>query len=326
MAKKNEYRLNPHSLTYEKVKLGFKGHFKRFSYHASLSILVGFLLTLGAYHFIDSPKEKKMRREITQYQRQLTSINSQMGNIVKVLEDMENRDDNIYRVIFGVEPVNVALRHSGSGGTERYADLKGYNNSEEIISTTKRLDSLSQRIYIQSKSLDDVLEIAKDKYNRLSSMPAIMPVSLKKGNIVSGFGMRFHPILKYRREHTGIDISAPSGTEIYATGDGVVVSSGRNDAGYSGYGIYCVIDHGYGYKTLYGHMSTVSVVPGQKIKRGAVIGKVGSTGLSQSPHLHYEVILNDKKVDPVYYFFNDLSPEEYERVISEASIENQCLS
>ena len=192
--------------------------------------------------------------------------------------------------------------------------------------TTRRVDELTKRLYVESKSLDEIYAIARQKTERMASMPAILPIEKNKCKIVSGFGYRFHPILKYRRLHTGIDLTASTGTPIYATGDGVVRVAGRNPEGYSGYGVVVEIDHGFGFRTLYAHMSTTMVKSGQKVKRGEQIGTVGSSGMSTGAHLHYEVILNGKKVDPVFYFFNDLTPQEYDAVIEQARQENQCMS
>ncbi len=324
--KKHKYRFDTHTLTYEKVRIGFKDRMKEVSFGVAFGLVLAVVFTLVGYKMIDSPKEKALKRELTQYKRQVTALNKRTTQIAEVLEDIENRDDNIYRTIFEVEPVSKNIRNSGIGGVERYNELEGYNNSHEIINLTQKIDDLSKRLYIQSKSFDEVYSMAKNKVERMASMPAIMPVPKNNSRIISGFGLRFHPILHYRRMHTGIDIVAKKGTPIYATGDGVVEVAGRGNSNYSGYGVVCVINHGYGFKTLYGHMNDVKVKPGQKIKRGERVGEVGSTGLSQAPHLHYEVIQNGKKVNPVYYFFNDLTPQEYEQVIETANQENQCLS
>ncbi len=277
---------------------------------------------LVAYNFFDSPKEKQLRREVEQYKLEYEILNSRLDNVQAVLKDVENRDDNIYRVIFEAEPIPNEVRNAGIGGADRYEKLKGYDNSDLIIETTQKMDKISRKLYVQSKSFDEVFKMAKSKEKLMLNLPAILPLPKNKGQIISGFGLRFHPILKYRRMHTGIDISAPKGTPIYATGDGVIAKSGRE----SGYGLTCIINHGFGYQTLYGHMSSIRVHEGQKVKRGEVIGYVGSTGLSKAPHVHYEVILNGNKVNPVFFFYNDLSPDEYENVIDKANEENQCLS
>ena len=324
--KRHKYKINPYTLAYEKVRISFKERLKEVSFGVAFGIVVAVILTIVSYYTIDSPKEKNLKREIAQYKYQIELLNKRTEQMAEVLEDIENRDDNIYRTIFEAEPISANIRNSGIGGVERYNNLKGYDNSAAIINLTKKVDDLSKRLYIQSKSFDEVYEMAKNKNERLNAIPAIMPLSKKTSRIVSGFGMRFHPILHYRRMHTGIDLVAKKGTPVYTTGDGTIEIAGKGGSQYSGYGIVVVVNHGFGYKTLYAHLSKVDVKNGQKVKRGEKIGEVGSTGLSQAPHLHYEVIQNGKKVNPVYYFFNDLTVEEYEQVIDEANAENQCLS
>src|SRR5574344_1609876 len=323
---KHTYKFNPHTLSYEKVAVGMRDVLKKISFTVAFGIVLGVLFMIVGYQIIDSPKERNMKREIAQYKRNLKSINARLERNEKVLADLENRDDNIYRTIFEVEPIPEGVRNSGIGGAEHYRDLEGYECTKEVKNTTQRLDEFSKRLYIQSRSFDDIYNMARNKQKRMEAMPAIMPIAKGQCKLVSGFGSRYHPILHYRRMHTGVDLTARKGTAIYATADGIVSTAGRNSKGLSGYGIVVVVNHGYGFQTLYAHMNDVSVKNGQKIKRGEMLGHVGSTGLSQGPHLHYEVILNGKKVNPVYYFFNDLTPSEYEEVIEAGNQENQCLS
>ena len=299
---------------------------RRISFNVLLGVVLGVVLVFIGLQFVQSPSERSLRRELAQYKRQYEMIMPRVERAEKVLEDLEERDNMLYRTIFECEPVSDAERYSGIGGVERYAALDGYDNSELIKLTTKRVDDLTKRLYVESKSLEEIYSIARMKTERMASMPAIMPIAKDKCKIVSGFGYRFHPILKYMRLHTGIDLTAQTGTPIYATGDGVVRVAGRNPEGYSGYGVVVEIDHGFGFHTLYAHLNTFTVNSGQKVKRGEQIGTVGSSGMSTGAHLHYEVILNGKKVDPVYYFFNDLTPQEYDAVIEQASQENQCMS
>ncbi len=322
MPNKTKYHFNVHSLSIEKVRITFKDRFKKLLQIVAFGSVFSAVVLLIAYNFFNSPKEKMLIREIEQYKYQYDIMNDKLNNISAVLKDIENRDDNIYRVIFEAEPIPGTYRNAGIGGANRYEELEGLNNSERIIETAKKIDKISRKLYVQSKSFDDVFRMAKSKEDMMIHLPAILPMPKNRGQIISGFGMRFHPILKYRRMHTGIDIAAPKGTPIYATGDGVVLGAGRE----SGYGITCQINHGYGYQTLYGHLSKLNVRPGQKVKRGEIIGYVGSTGLSKAPHVHYEVLLNGQKVNPVYFFYNDLTPAEYEEVIEKANEENQCLS
>lgn len=323
---KHTYRFNPHTLSYEKVVVTVQDKLKKISFTVAFGLVLGVLFMVVGLQFIDSPKEKALKRELAVYKRQMKSVNERLKRDEEVLRDLENRDDNIYRTIFEVEPIASGVRNSGIGGADRYQDLEGYSCSEEIIRTSQRLDDFSKRLYIQSMSFDDVYKMARSKQERIASMPAIMPIKKNQCKLVSGFGSRYHPILHYRRMHTGVDFTARKGTPVYATADGKVTTAGRGGKELSGYGICVVINHGYGYQTLYAHLVDASVKVGKQVKRGELIGHVGSTGLSSGSHLHYEVIQNGKKVNPVYYFFNDLTPSEYEEVIEAGNQENQCLS
>lgn len=323
---RHTYRFNPHTLKYEKVFVSLREKVRRISFNVLFGVVLGVVLVIVGLQFVEPPSERGLRRELAQYKRQYELILPRVERAEKVLEDLEERDNVLYRTIFECEPVSDAERRSGIGGVERYASLDGYDNSELVKLTTRRVDDLTKRLYVESKSLDEIYEIARMKNERMTSMPAIMPIAKNDCKVVSGFGYRFHPILKYRRQHTGIDLAARVGTPIYATGDGVVRIAGRNPDGYSGYGVVVVIDHGFGFQTLYAHMNNTKVKSGQKVKRGEQVGVVGSSGMSTGSHLHYEVLLNGKHVDPVYYFFNDLTPQEYDAVIEQASQENQCMS
>lgn len=323
---KHTYKFNPHTLSYEKVVESVRDKVRKISFTVAFGLVLGVVFMIVGYQIVDSPKERVMKREIAQYKRQLASMNARMARNEKVLEELENRDDNIYRVIFESEPISENVRKSGIGGVDRYNDLDGYNCTDEIKRTAQKLDELSKRLYIQSVSFDELSSMAQTKHDRLEAMPAIMPIRKNQCKLVSGFGSRYHPILHRRRMHTGVDLTARKGTAIYATADGKVTNAGRDAKGLSGYGITVIINHGFGYQTLYAHLNDVKVRPGQSVKRGELIGHVGSTGLSQGPHLHYEVIQNGNRVNPVYYFFNDLNASEYEDIIEIGNQENQCLS
>lgn len=299
---------------------------RRISFNVLFGVVLGVVIVVVGMQFMQSPSERAMRRELSKFRRQSALLTERVERAEKVLSNLEERDDALYRTIFESAPVSPAERFSGIGGVERYAQFDEFENGGLMKSTTKRVDDLTKRLYVESKSLDEIYEMARTKNERMASMPAILPVDKRKCKIVSGFGMRFHPILRHFRMHAGIDMTARQGTPIYATGDGVVRVAERNPEGLSGYGIVAVIDHGFGFQTLYAHMNSVTVRKGQKVKRGEQIGTVGSSGMSSGSHLHYEVILNGKKVDPVYYFFNDLTPEEYEEVIEVARQENQSMS
>lgn len=287
--------------------------------------MLGVVLLVIGLHVFDSPKERKLKRELAIMERQLNNLRSTVKRDEAVLADLENRDNSIYRTLLEAEPIESESRLAGLQGQD-YSEFEGYDYSDVIIQTTKRIDAFTKRLYVQSKSFDEVYKMVSTKKERQEHIPAIMPLKKNQCKLISGFGTRYHPILHYRRSHTGVDLSAKTGTPVYATGDGKVEIAGRGGAELSGYGISVLLNHGYGYKTLYGHMNDVKVRPGQKVKRGELIGHVGSTGLASGPHCHYEVWLNGRKVNPVYYFYNDLTPQEYEQVIEAANQENQCLS
>jgi len=310
---KGKYRYNPESLSYVKVKLSFKERFMYFLTYLFASLLIGLVFNVVFTSFFDSPKEKQLRRENKRLVLQYELMDKKLEEFATVLEDIQHRDDNIYRTIFEAEPIPRGVRQAGFGGYNRYADLEDLSNNAIVIETAKKLDKLTKQLYVQSKSFDEVIDLVKNKESMLSAIPAIQPISNSDlRRTASGWGYRIHPIYKIRKFHYGMDFTASTGTEIYATGDGVidVLTSSRR-----GYGNRIEIDHGFGYRTLYGHMSKIIVKKGQKVRRGDVIGYVGNSGLSTAPHLHYEVHLNNKKVNPVNYYFNDLTPEEYDRMI-----------
>lgn len=284
---------------------------------------MGFCIYVGASKLIDSPKEKLLKKENNQLKAQYELLDKRMDQVTAVLGDIQRRDDDIYRIIFEAEPIAKEIREAGFGGVNRYKKIEGYKNSELIIESSEKLDQITKQLYIQSKSYDEVYGMAIRKEEMLAAIPAIQPVSNKElKRMASGYGIRMHPIYKRSKMHTGMDFSAEKGTEIYATGAGkaIVVERSRR-----GYGNHIIIDHGYGYKTLYAHMSKFNVREGESIKRGQIIGYIGNTGTSVAPHLHYEVIKNGNKVNPINYYFNDLSPEEYDRMIEFASQQAQSF-
>jgi len=274
-----------------------------------------------AFYLIDSPKEKMLMRENNELKEQIEAINAKLSKMDAVLTDIEERDDNIYRSIFEEEPVPASERYPFANDKYRYADLTHNEAVALIENTLQRTDDIIVRLNVQEKSLDSVEALVAQQSVMMSSIPAIRPLK-NVTEISSGFGSRYHPILKTLRRHTGVDIAAPKGTPVYATADGTV---SRENAG-AGYGITIVINHGYSYKTVYAHLSKKNVKPGQKVKRGQLIGYVGNTGLSFGSHLHYEVRKNDIPVNPVHYFFNDVTPEEYEQILESSKKINQALS
>jgi len=320
---KLKFKYNPLTLTYEKVNISIKDRLKKLVSYLATGVVLAAITVFIAFTYFDSPKEKMQKREIDQMKLQFEILNQHFSQVSVVLKDLQDRDDNIYRVIFEAEPIPDNIRKAGSGGVDRYKDLLGFENSELVIETQKKLDQISKQLYIQSKSFDEVFKLASNKEKMLASIPAIQPISNKElKHEPSGFGWRTDPIYKTPDFHPGIDFTSNTGTEIYATGDGVIEAA---DDLAQGYGNHVVINHGFGYQTLYGHMSRIAVHVGEKVKRGELIGYVGSTGRSTGPHVHYEVIKNGEKVNPINYFFNDLSPTGYEQMIELASRPSQSF-
>lgn len=320
---RTKYRFNTRTLSYEKIELDWKKKLSRVSTYLLSSAVLGLFIYLMAAKFVDSPKEKLLKRDNSQLKAQYELLDKRMDQATSVLEDIQRRDDEIYRVIFEAEPIAKEIREAGFGGVNRYKKLEGFKNSELIVESSEKIDKISKQLYIQSKSYDEVFKMAKSKEKMIAAIPAIQPIPNKNlKRMASGYGMRMHPIHKIWKKHAGMDFSAERGTEIYATGDGVIVSATKKRRGY---GYHIIIDHGYGYKTLYGHMQKFNVRKGQKVKRGEVIGYVGNTGTSVAPHLHYEVIRNGDKINPINFYFNDLSPEEYDEMIEISSQSNQSF-
>ena len=321
---KIKYFYNTETCKYDKVK------------HSVTSVLVSivgfltvaFLIALGivpVYNsYFQSDREAKLQKENQELKLYYDLLNQEINQTNKVLGALQERDDKVYRVIFEAEPIASSIRSAGVGGVQRYQNLldKGLSREDLILGLTKKVDQLKKRMYIQSKSYDEISSLSKAKAKMMACIPAIQPIA-KNGasQLVSGFGFRIHPIYKVTQMHTGLDFSAPQGTPIYAAGDGIVK---RADV-FAGYGNCVEINHGYGYVTLYGHMKKFAVRFGQKVKRGELIGYVGSTGMSVAPHLHYEVIKNGEKVNPIYYFFNNITPAEYQKLLQQSSEENQSL-
>lgn len=308
-----KYIYNPNTLDYEEYKPSFGSRFKKVLYF----IIVAGVLGYGSVELIEntvgSPKERMLTREIDFLELQYDILNDRMDNVNALLGEMQDRDDNIYRMIFEAEPIPTSVRKAGYGGTNRYEALSGYNNSDIVTETTKKIDIIESQIKVQSKSYDEVYHMAKNKALMLSSIPAIMPVkNVDIYRISSHFGYRTDPFYKVQKLHSGIDFAGPMGTHIYCTGDGVVEKVTKSNGGY---GNYIIVNHGYGYKTRYAHISKAHVKEGQKVKRGEYIADMGNSGKSTAPHLHYEVIKNDHPINPVNFFFNDLTPEEYDKIL-----------
>jgi murein DD-endopeptidase MepM/ murein hydrolase activator NlpD len=319
-----KYYYDSDTLSYRKIEPKKGKNFALATLFLLGIIATSFILALIYLNIpsVETPKEKAYKREVENMKFQYELINKRIENVVSVLQNIEERDNNIYRVYFEANPITIEQRKSGFGGINRYKNLEGYENSEIITETTKSLDKLSKRVVIQSKSLDEIATLAKNKEALLASIPAIQPVKnddLKR--MASGYGIRMHPILKYRKMHNGMDFSAPSSTEIFATGNATVKIAKRT----SGFGNLIVLDHGFGYETYYAHLSEFNVKLGQQVKRGEIIGFVGNSGLSTAPHLHYEVHKNGRVVNPINFYHGDLTAEEYDIMLNQSTLENQSL-
>lgn len=319
---KIKYRFNQESLKYEKVERSLGETLLRVFGFISAAAVFAFIIIYTSYGFFSSPREKRLQREIAMYKNIIDDMHKDVDQVAAIAGDLEDRDEKIYREIFGA-PLPKSLRISGVGGSERYQQYDGLTHAASLKDLKSRIDLLNRKMYVQSKSYDELIKLVQEKEKMLAAIPAIQPVSnsdLKR--MASGYGYRIDPFYKTRKMHWGMDFTAPKGTQVYATGDGVVekVITKR-----WGYGKHIIIRHGYGYTTKYAHLSAFKVRRGQKVKRGQVIGLVGSTGKSTAPHLHYEVEKNGKKVNPSNYYYNDLSPEEYEKVLELSSTSNQSF-
>lgn len=322
---KIKYYYDTESCRYERIKVSSWDIIVNLFGFLVVSSIIGLGIFFISDHYFESPAKSALRKENDELKLYYDLLEKDLEDANKMLGVLEERDDDIYRVVFGVEPIPDEIRSAGVGGANRYRDLmaKGLKREELILSNMQRIDQMKKQMYIQTKSYDDIMEMARNKEKMLAALPAIQPVSNKElKRLASGYGMRMHPIYKVMKMHWGIDFSLPTGSPVYATGDGEVRSTTTR---FSGYGKYINLNHGFGYQTLYAHLNRFLVKPGDKVKRGQVIGYSGNTGTSTGPHLHYEVIKDGEKVDPVNYFYKDLTDEEYAEIVRLSSIENQSL-
>ncbi len=322
---KVKYYYDPDTLSYRKIEPKKSRRYRNILLFVLASALFGFLgLTLLLNtNLLNTPRELSLNREVKNYELRFELLNKKMEQMENVLTNIEDRDNNIYRLYFEANPIPEEQRRAGFGGVNRYKSLEGFNNSEMITATTKRLDIVQKQMVIQSKSLDEITKLAEEKEKLLAAIPAIQPINNDDlNNMASGYGWRSDPFTKARKMHRGMDFSAPKGSPIYATGDGKVKRADNNS---SGYGKHIRIDHGYGYVTLYGHLSKYNVNRGQKVRRGDLIGFVGSTGRSEAPHLHYEVWKDEERINPINFYYGSLSAQEFENMLKYANQENQSL-
>jgi murein DD-endopeptidase MepM/ murein hydrolase activator NlpD len=322
---KVKYYYDPESLAYRIITPLKRRSFAYIMLFLLASALFGFLafvILLNTPYF-ETPKDKLQAREIDNLKIQYAILNRKLDQVDEVINAIEDRDNNLYRAYFNSSPISEEDRKAVFGIENRYKDLGGYNNSDLVINTTMRVDILSKQLVVQSKSLDEILKLAKSKEKLLAAIPAIQPIrneNLKR--MASGFGYRSDPFTKARKFHEGMDFTAKTGAPVFASGDGIV---SRADNNASGFGNHIVIRHGFGYETLYAHLSRYKARVGQYVKRGDIIGYVGSTGRSEAPHLHYEVHKNGDVVNPLNFYYGNISAAEYVAISKIANQENQSL-
>jgi murein DD-endopeptidase MepM/ murein hydrolase activator NlpD len=317
---KVKYYYDADTLSYRKIDVKKSDYYKKTIFGILAVLLTAFIGFIIFSQFIMSPNERAINRENENLQLNLDLFSKRIAESSAVLNQLQERDNHIYRMYFEANPIPNEQRKAGFGGVNRYKSLEGYDNSKMIKQLTKDIDILSKQLVIQSKSLDEIVILAKEKEKMLAAIPAILPVKLVDlTRMASGYKWRMHPILKIRKFHKGMDFTAPKGTPIYASGNGKVIRSSRSAT----YGKVVYIDHGYGYRTIYAHMSKIKAKRGQNVKRGDLIGYVGNTGRSVSAHLHYEVHKNGKALNPINFYYGDLTPEEFAAMQKAAEEEGQ---
>ncbi len=320
---KVKYYYDSETLSYRKVVRKKRTTAKYIFVFLLASALFGFFTVLIVSQYFESPKEKALARELQNLELQYELLDKKMDEAELVLNNLEERDNAIYRLYFEANPIPSEQRRQGFGGINRYKQFEGYDNSKLIVNANQRIDIIQKQIVVQSKSLDEIAVLAEDKEKFLEAIPAIQPVNNEDlTRMASGYGYRIDPFTKARKFHYGMDFTAPRGTPIYAAGDGIVK---RADAGSSGYGRHIRIDHGYGYVSLYAHLYKYNVKKNQKVKRGDLIGFVGSSGRSEAPHLHYEIFKDGVRINPINFYYGNLSAEEFNELLAKASVENQSL-
>lgn len=322
---KVKYYYDPETLSYRPIEITHKNRLS----NIVLFILASFVFGLGSLlillnsDWINTPAENSQKRALENYELQFDILNKKLNQIEAVVANIEERDNNLYRVYFEASPIPEAQRRAGFGGVNRYKDLEGFDNSELIINTAKRLDILSKQTVVQSRSLDEIERLAANKAALLEAIPSIQPIKNQDlTRMASGYGYRIDPFTKKRRFHYGMDFSAKRGTPVYATGNGIVK---RADNRSSGYGRHIRIDHGFGYVSLYAHLNKYNVRRGQRVKRGDIIGYVGNTGRSVGPHVHYEIFKDNKKINPLNFYYGNLSQKEFDALLTQSRQENQSM-
>jgi hypothetical protein len=317
---KIKYYYDTESCRYERIKVTNRDIFWNLTGFIAVSLVLAVIIFFVYNTYFEPPEVAELRKENQELKYHIDLLEVDVNQAKDMLDALQDRDDKIYRVILGAEPIPENVRTAGFGGSDRYKELQGISQEELIRDNYQKLDALKKQLYIQTKSYDEIVSLAKRKEEMLSSMPAIQPVSNEDLKfLTSGYGYRIDPVLRTPRMHYGVDYSMPIGSNVYATGDGKVV---KVETKFSGFGKLIEIDHGFGMKTRYAHLNAFNVRLGQQVKRGELIGDSGNTGKSTGPHLHYEVLINGQNVNPVYYMYKDLTPEEYEEILRLASTKN----
>jgi len=321
--KKIKYYYNTHTLRYEKLVTPLRVKLLRIFGFIAAALVTSAIISYFAFQFVGSPTEKFYRAENERLLERYHQLNDRIKDIQLQMAELEKRDNEVYRSIFEAKPIPDSARAQAIARQQEMALVEGMRGADLINSIYSTVNNLTSRIAAQKKSYQELQVLMNNKEKLLAATPAIQPVSNKDlSRIASGFGYRIDPVYKTVKFHAGLDFSAPQGTPIYATADGVVKVAGLSDGGY---GNHVVIDHGYGYETLYGHMLRIKAKRNQRVKRGEVIGYVGNTGKSTGPHCHYEVRKNGQKLDPVYYFYNDLTPQQFDELLKRAAASNQSF-
>ena len=321
--KKVKYYYNTHTLRYEKLETPLRVRLLQLIGFIAASIVTGLIIFAIAFRYIDSPKEKYLRQQNYDLTQNYSVFMERLRQLELKMDEIENRDNTVYRSIFGSEPIPDSARIKDIELKKEVKLVQGMGESELVQSIAGQLNNLSLRTTYQVKSFEEIGDMVKNKENLLAAIPSIQPVSNKNlSRVASGFGYRIDPVYKDRRAHMGLDFTAPMGTPIYATADGRVKDAGYNTGGH---GNRVVVNHGFGYETLYGHMVRIKARIGETVKRGEVIGYVGNSGKSTGPHCHYEVHRNGIPVDPIYYFYNDLTPAQFDRILKLAAASNQSF-
>ncbi len=321
--KKQKYIFNTQTLSYEKAVVSWTARILRFLGFMVAALVFSLGISTIYYKFFDSPKEKILKAELNEMKDQYSILNQETQRLSEVLADLHYRDGNIYRVLFEADPINNDVWEAGSGGVNKYRGLDKYDNGEIIKDVAMKVDKLKKQMVVQSKSYDEIAEMIKNQQKMLSSIPSIQPIPNKKlERMASGYGWRIDPVYKIQKFHEGMDFTCPVGTEVHVTGDGVVETVNYS---FNGYGNEIIVNHGYGYRTRYAHLSRFKATPGQKVTRGEVIAFTGSTGKSTGPHLHYEVIKNGNALNPVYFYYNDLKDADFEKMLELSNNPGQTL-